>query len=131
MVGRLLQGRVSDIHSCALREGWNSGCQRRVGADVGRSESVVIGGLVICGNRSEESMYREAPSPGLCLRPASPVFALVVVLIVVLPRPLLFCGGLELSKVVEEFVVLAVTLAAEAMSCRWVLARSYRRLEKS
>lgn len=66
----------------------------------------------------EKVNYREAPSTGLCLRPASPAFALVLVLIVVLPRPLLFCEGLGLSKVVEELIVLAVTLAAEAMGCR-------------
>lgn len=83
------------------------------------------------GNRIKESMYREAPSTGLCLRPASPVFALVVGLIVVLPRPLLFCGGLELSKVVEEFVVLAVTLAAEAMSCRWVAGKVAQEARRS
>ena len=68
--------------------------------------------------KSVEDAYPEAPSTGLCLRPRSPAFALVLDLIVVLPRPLLFCGGIELSKVVEEFVVLAVTLGAEAMSCR-------------
>lgn len=68
--------------------------------------------------RQGKVYYREAPSTGLCLRPASPAFALVVGLIVVLPRPLLFCGGLGFSRLVAEFVVLAVTLAAEAMSCR-------------
>src|ERR1700761_7071699 len=68
--------------------------------------------------------YLETPSPppGLCLRPASTAFWLLLDLIVFRPKPL-FCGELTLVfKLVEDM------LAAEAMCCpRPMLAASYRR----
>lgn len=60
--------------------------------------------------------YRGTPSPGLCLRPASALFALVLDLIVGLARPLLYSGGLGSSEGADEIVVLEVTLAAVAIS---------------
>lgn len=72
----------------------------------------------VVGSRQWMNMftYRGTPSPGLCLRPASALFVLVLDLIIGLARPLLYSGVLESSEGAGEIVVLEETLAAEAIS---------------
>lgn len=60
-------------------------------------------------------MHLETPSLGLCLRPASTAFALLLDLIAVRPKPL-FCGVWELVQLFGGFVALEEVLGADAMS---------------
>lgn len=88
-------------------------CRDREGSLIKFDPSMVE----LAGRGQGKKTHLERPSLGLCLRPASTAFALLLDLIVVLPKPL-FCEGWELIKEPEGFVALEVMLAAEAISCR-------------